>query len=72
MTYTDSKKLEERPKNVKEYKLGVALPTNETAKLKKYTKKNKYYPPPLSNKTLIFAPDFFKICIMKDFKCSKL
>ena len=72
MTYTDSKKLEERPKNVKEYKLGVALPTNETPKTKKVYQKKQILPPPLSNKTLIFAPDFFKICIMKDFKCSKL
>ena len=60
MTYTDSKKLEERPKNVKEYKLGVALPTNETAKLKKYTKKNKYYPPHFQIKPLSLHLIFLK------------
>ena len=59
-------------KNVKEYKLGVALPTNETPKTKKVYQKKQILPPPLSNKTLIFAPDFLKFCIMKDLKCCKL
>ena len=67
MTYTDSKKLEERPKNVKEYKLGVALPTNETPKTKKVYQKKQILPPPLSNKTLNFAPGFFKILYHEGF-----
>ena len=59
-------------KIVKEYKLGVALPTNETPKTKKVYQKKQILPPHFQIKPLTLHLDFLKFCIMKDFKCSKL